>query len=108
MKKRSAAIVIAATLSCLNLGDRTPVGAQPLEIESAIRIPGPPLVIQKPLELSLEQRADAQQIIWEYRFRETLQVHGRSHRNTDAGALHENPLPAVSAFLSDAYRALNQ
>ncbi len=108
MKKRSIAILTAGLLSCLNIGDKPPLAAQPLEINSAVRIPGPMIVIQKPLELSLDQRLSAQQIIWECQMRETLRHHGRTHRSTDAAMLDQNPLPVLSSFLSEAYHALSR
>lgn len=108
MNKRTAAVIVALTLSCFNFGDRKPVGAQPLEIEMAVHVPGPPIIVQKPLELSLDHRLAAQQIIWECRMREKIQEHGRTHRATDSDSTRSNPLPCVSSALSDAFAFLNQ
>ena len=108
MNKRTAAVMIALTLSCFNFGDRKPVGAQPLEIEMAVHVPGPPIIIQKPLELSMDQRLAAQQLIWECRIRETLREHSQTHRATESDAIQNNPLPRASSALSDAFALLSQ
>ena len=108
MQKRLPAILIALTFACLNLGDKKPAGAaQPLEVQSAVRIPGPNFVIQQPLELSIDQRLDAQQIQWECRVRETFRAEARIHRNSTGSAVEENPLPVLSAALSDIYRCVS-
>lgn len=108
MNKVSVAVLIAVTASCFNLGDRKPVGAQPLEIQMAVHVAGPPIVIQKPLSLSLDQRMDAQQIAWECRMRSDLQSKVTEHRNTSASSATQNPFPALSAALGDVYALIGQ
>ncbi len=109
LKRRKNRIAILAVLAAfsLYLGGPDKVGAQPLEIDMAVRIPGPPLVLIRPLELSLEQRMSAQQIIWECRLEDEFRASSRVRRTTGAQDLNDNPLPALSAFLADAYRAVN-
>src|SRR5689334_18612889 len=107
MNKRISAILIALVISCLNLGDQKPLGAQPLEIQMALSIPGPTVIVQKPLVMSLDERLDAQQLMWECRMRDMVKNHGATHRNTDRSSSEQNPLPAFSAFLTDAYKFLD-
>lgn len=108
MNKRATALLIAAAISCLNFGDKRHVGAQPLEIQTAVYIPGPPLVVQKPLELSMDQRIAAEQILAECRLNDILKQRVESNQNTDRRSLGENPLPGLSALLSDAYSLVAQ
>jgi hypothetical protein len=109
LKRRKNLIAILAVLAAFSLclGGPEQVGAQPLEIEMAVRIPGPPLVLIRPLELSLDQRMSAQQIIWECRQEEELRAASQLRRSTRAQDLSDNPFPVLSAFLTDAYRAVN-
>lgn len=90
---------------CL-VGPRAVV-ASPLEIEMAVHIPGPPLILQRPLNLSFDQRWSAQQIEWDLRFAAQQRASESSKKNNDSASLKSNPLPAISNFLSDAYQAIN-
>lgn len=97
---------IAAALSLSFGGPRT-VDAKPLEIQFAVHVPGPPLVLQRPLDLSLDQRLQTQQIIWEHQMRTELRSRLASRRSSDAGSLESNPFPTLAAMLADSYQALN-
>lgn len=109
MKKQKLALIAVITISLLHIGDRHPVGAQPLlEVEAALRIPGPALVRQQPLPLSFDERLRAQEIIWEYRMLERARAESRTRRNTDLSNREQNPLPELSAFLGDAYRLIQK
>jgi hypothetical protein len=109
LKRRKNHIAILAILTAFSLclGGPDKVGAQPLEIDMTVHIPGPPLVLIRPLELSLEQRMAAQQIIWECRLEEELRASSRVRRSTGPQDLNDNPFPALSAFLTDAYRTVS-
>lgn len=109
IKLRPKFATFSATLFALGLclvGPRAVV-ASPLEIDIAVRVPGPPIVIHYPLNLSLDERFAAQQIEWDLRLRSRLREFDGVRKNSVPSDRSTNPLPAFSAFLSDAYQAIN-
>jgi hypothetical protein len=107
LKLNFAKIMAAGCALALCLVGPRAVVASPLEIEIAVRIPGPSLVIQRPLNLSIDERLSAQQIEWDLRLTSQLRALDGSKKNSDSTSLKSNPLPTLSAFLSDAYQAVS-